>query len=59
MIIKKIYMCECMCIVVDNDNSCHRYLDNESVSFIIFAFWDFFIHLNMIREVRLLSFRIV
>ena len=45
-------------IVVDNNYNFHKYLDNESVSFIIFAFFDvFFINLNMIREVRLLSYR--
>ena len=29
-------------IVVDNNYNFHRYLDNESVSFIIFAFLDVF-----------------
>ena len=29
-------------IVVDNNYNFHRYLDHESVSFIIFAFWDVF-----------------
>ena len=31
-------------IVVDNNYNFHRYLDNESVSFIIFAFYDVFFH---------------
>merc|ERR1712002_746004 len=46
-------------IVIDNNYNFHRYLDNESVYCIVFAFLDVFSsHLNMIREVRLLSFRI-
>ena len=29
-------------IVVDNNYNSHRYLDNESISFIIYAFLDVF-----------------
>ena len=34
--------CTGVIIVVDNNYNFHRYLDNESVSFIIFAFLDVF-----------------
>ena len=46
--------------VYANKYNFHRYLDSECVTFIICCILDcFVIHLNIIRQVRQLSFRIL
>lgn len=55
-----LHFCAGLTVIHVGNNKCnfHRYLNSKCITFIVFPFWFFFLHLNKTRQISPLNFRI-